>query len=154
MNNVSPQKIRQAALRLLARREHSAQELKQKLKSRTFAGEQVELVLEELREADYLSDQRAAEMIFRRCIEKKLGPKRIQLEMQQKGIDQSLVEQVLQANQDIDWLQLASIALAKKFNPEPAANDLPLMAKKQRYLIQRGFDFEVIQQALAAHPES
>ncbi|MCX4025419.1 regulatory protein RecX [Endozoicomonas sp. SM1973] len=152
MNNSSPQKIRQAALRLLARREHSAQELKQKLKSRTFAGEQVELVLEELREAGYLSDQRAAEMIFRRCIEKRLGLKRIQLEMQQKGIDQSLVEQVLKVNQDVDWLQLARAALAKKFNPEPS--DLVLIAKKQRYLIQRGFDFEIIQQALTTHSES
>ncbi|WP_163834978.1 regulatory protein RecX [Spartinivicinus ruber] len=154
MNNSSPHKIRQAALRLLARREHSTQELKQKLKMRSFIGEQVSVVLDSLSEEGYLSDQRAAESIFRRCVEKNLGPKRIQLEMQLKGIEQSMVEAVLEANQKIDWLQLAVAALAKKFNPVAEWSDVALIAKKQRYLIQRGFDYDIVQQALKTASES
>lgn len=148
MNNTSPQVIRQAALRLLARRDYSSQELKQKLKARSFCNEQIAAVLQKLTDDGYLSDLRAAEAIFRCCIAKGLGPKRIQLEMQLKGIEKDVVESVFTENTGVDWLQLAHDMLRKKFKQESIQAGLVMEAKKYRYLTQRGFDYDVIQEAL------
>ena len=148
MNDTSPQMIRQAALRLLARRDYSSQELNQKLTARSFDKEQIAVVLQKLIDDGYLSDQRAAEAIFRRSIAKGLGPKRIQMEMQLKGIDELVAESVLAENREVDWLQLAYGVLIKKFKQQSEQNDTALMAKKYRYLIQRGFEYDVVQEIL------
>ncbi|MDX1626605.1 MAG: RecX family transcriptional regulator, partial [Wenzhouxiangellaceae bacterium] len=50
--------IRESAIRLLARREHSRRELDRKLRQRGWDGEDVEIVLDELDEAGLQSDRR------------------------------------------------------------------------------------------------
>jgi regulatory protein len=75
---------------------------------------------------------------------------RIERELKEKGIEQDLIEQILQA--DIDWFELAYDCGLRKFN----SLDLSNYKEKQkgfRYLAYRGFSMDHIQFAIEHYLE-
>ena len=85
--------LRARALRLLARREHSRQELGRKLSAHAESPEALEFLLTDLEKRKQLSDERfAAERA--RVLSRKYGAARIRQDLKAKGIDRDLVDQV------------------------------------------------------------
>src|SRR5258706_10616286 len=87
----SPDKSNEAsaydkALGLLARREHSARELKSKLAQRGFGAEENSAALERLRSKDFQNDARFGEMLVRSRVEGGYGPRWIVAELRTHGI--------------------------------------------------------------------
>ena len=78
--------IRQTCLRLLAMREHSAQELRHKLQYRGFDTDLIERVLLEMHDSGWQDNERFAENYARQRILKGYGPLKIRYELQQRGI--------------------------------------------------------------------
>ncbi len=136
--------VRRAAMDLLARREHSRQELQRKL-ARRFAvdAEVIFSVINQLTQEGLQSDQRLAEALLRYRSNRGQGPLKIKAEMREKCIESDLIEQIFdEAN--IDWFDLALRVLEKRYG-DGSAVDASERAKRTRFLQQRGFSFDQIQ---------
>lgn len=137
---------RETALRLLGRREHARVELVRKLRGKGHAAELSARVVDELASEGLQSDARFAEGHARGRYERGYGPLRIRAELGDKGVDEALIEAALAAL-GADWTDAARAACRKRFGDAPAA-DARELARRQRFLGQRGFSRE--QSRLAA----
>ncbi|MFT6113505.1 MAG: regulatory protein [Oleispira sp.] len=147
---LSESQLRVAAIGLLSRREYSRHELYQKLVARAPSETYLLQLLDQLIKSGYQCDQRFAESFLRSRINRGLGIMRIERELKEKGIEQDLIEQILQA--DIDWFELAYDCGLRKFN----SLDLSNYKEKQkgfRYLAYRGFSMDHIQFAIEHYLE-
>ncbi len=160
--------LRARALRLLARREYSRQELASKLLCRpapkqirrdprdsftteSFVDEiyepptlaEVNALLDDLERRKMLSDDRYAEMRAR-LRAPRYGDSRLRQELTQKGIDRDTITAVL-AEQPDELARCREIWF-KKFGQLP--RDMSERAKQTRHLASRGFAMRVIQQVI------
>ncbi len=136
------------ALRLLARREHSSEELRGKLLVRGCEPDAVSATLAELARRGWQSDDRYARAAVSSGARKGHGPHRIRLQMQRAGVDASLTAEQL-ANEEVDWLQQAHKA-AEKYLRGKDSIDLKTKAKLQAFLLRRGFSSDHIRATLKA----
>ncbi len=137
--------IREAALRLLARREHSRFDLARKLASREFQRDAIDAELDELIAERLLSDERFAESYLWHRAQKGYGPLRIRAELQERGVDEEIIGVALAAA-EIDWFELAIEQRRKRFGVG-RAGDFKSLAKQKRFLSYRGFSGEQIRAA-------
>ncbi len=134
-----------AAMDLLARREHSRRELVSKLERR-FVPDVVAATVDTLADEGLQSDQRFAEAYLRQRSERGYGPLRIRQEMRQRGVSDQLITEA-EAACEVDWYALLERVAKRKFgDAEPA--DLSEKAKRQRFLMYRGFSTEQIRDVL------
>ena len=138
--------ILHSAIHLLSRREHSKKELVQKLKTKEYSLEDIEPVVEHLIAKDYLSDERFADSVFRYRLSRGFGWRYIQNELQQKGVNASLIKE-LGNNQQIDWYLQAELAYNKRFSGKEI-KDQKDKAKRIRFLQYRGFSIDEIMAVL------
>jgi len=161
--------LRARALRLLARREYSRQELAAKLLSKpaprpikrhpgntrdvfeTVLAEayeppsesEVQTLLDDLERRKMLSDDRYAEMRIR-LRAPRYGNTRLQQELTQKGIDRDTIAAVL--SEQPDELTRCRELWLKKFGQAP--RDMNERMKQTRHLASRGFAMRTIQQVI------
>lgn len=133
------------ALKLLARREHSARELTRKLKARGLSEEDSRAAVEHATTEGWQSDSRFAEMLVRSRVAQGYGPVRIEAELEVAGVPGDQVRASLEAA-GVDWREQAREAHAKKFGTPPKSS--AERAKQYRYLQGRGFDSSQIGAAL------
>jgi regulatory protein len=144
-----PAAARNRALRLLARREHTARELKHKLELRGFDEERASEAVDLLTKAGWQSDARYVESFVRNRIQQACGPLRIEAELEAAGVTRELIRETL-ASAEVDWKELAAAVWARKFGTPPrGASD---WQKQYRYLAGRGFDPSQIRAALKGEP--
>lgn len=135
------------ALKLLARREHSARELKRKLAARGVSDDDAAAAVEHAMAANWQSDARYAGMLVRTRIAGGYGPVRIEAELAVAGVPSEQIRAALD-EAAVDWRELAVEVHAKKFGRAPKSS--AERAKQYRYLQGRGFDAEQISAALKA----
>ena len=128
---------------LLARREHSQRELRDKLKRRFPDPDLVMQELERLREEHLQSDTRFAVSFARQRVLRGQGPLRIRQEMRQRGLGDSEISDAI-ASLDVNWFDLAAEVLEKKFGGLPV-EDIKERARRQRFMQYRGFSLEHFQ---------
>ena len=131
---------------LLARREHSRKELAYKLAGRGFGHEEITETLDALEAERLLSDARFAESYVRSRSARGFGPLRIRLELQERGVDEALIEQYI-AEAEEDWTELARAQHRKRFGSQRPA-DFNERAKQARFLQGRGFPSDIIHRVL------
>jgi regulatory protein len=136
----------QKAVELLARREHSQHELRNKLFARGFAEHEIDAALQTLVEKDLQSDERFTEAWISARVQRGHGPYRITAELKQHGVDEHLIDRTMRT-MDIDWFDHALNVYRKKYGQSPVS-DYQDKAKRSRFLQQRGFSSEHIQHAL------
>ena len=147
---INKKKSKQTALHcgvgLLARREHSAFELRQKLESREFDSDDIEKAIERLLEKDYLSDTRYAQSTCRHRANRGYGWRYIANELKQKGVCSTIVQK-FQKNCEIDWYLQAELAYNKRFSDIRVKDPKSIQkekAKRIRFLQYRGFSTDEI----------
>lgn len=133
------------ALKLLARREHSARELKRKLQARGISGEDADSAVAHATAEGWQSNPRYAGMLVRTRIAGGYGPVRIQSELEVAGVPGDEIRAALDGA-DVDWSALAAQVHAKKFGAPPRTS--AERARQYRYLQGRGFDGGQISAAL------
>ncbi|WP_315981322.1 regulatory protein RecX [Aliamphritea spongicola] len=126
--------IKNAALGLLARREHSVKELMTKLVARCADEDMLDNVIFSLQESGYVSDQRFVESFCARGYIRVLVLK-IQFDMRDKGISSDMLDLAMQ-EQEIDWFAQALDVYRRKFRSEESF-DAKGYAKRMRYMMQR-----------------
>jgi len=146
--------LRQQALKLLARREHSRAELAQKL-SATAAKEDIATVLDQLETDGLLSDQRMA-AAYLRGHAARFGLAKLRMNLRAKGVSEELIEQCLAQGVEGDAVadseeERALDVWRRKFSGPPA--DPRAWAQQARFLQSRGFASDVIRKTLKAIAE-
>jgi len=136
------------ALGLLARREHSARELKSKLARRGFDADENAAALERLQSKDFQNDSRFGEMLVRSRIEGGYGPRWIVAELRTHGIGEEEAAALVAAAEP-DWPELIRRQLRRRYGGKPAAT-LAERSKRTAFLLRRGFDASTVKLAMGA----
>ena len=127
----------QAALGLLARREHSAHELRRKLLDKGHPPAEVATVVSDLVRDKLLSDERFTEMYVHVRTSKGYGPLHIGAALRERGVSKELIAQFVDGN-DVAWRKRAAEARLKRFGHTLPAN-FAERARQARFLGARGF---------------
>jgi len=132
-----------SAIYSLAMREHSRQEIYNKLKTKVVSeGVDLDALLDELEQNNYLNDERFTESFIRSRAGRGQGALKISNELRQRGISTALIAPAMQAA-NIDWFELASEQREKKFGGNQP-KDFKEKARQMRFLSGRGFDSEIV----------
>lgn len=129
-------------MNLLARREHSASELLQKLKKREHAEDDILKAIAELQADNLQSDARFTESFVNQRVNAGNGPIKIRHELRQKGVDEELVDAYLEPFQG-GWSERMSELRMRKFGVE-IPDEYVLKMKQARFLQNRGFSPESV----------
>lgn len=138
--------INHSITRLLARREHSQQELIFKLTQKGFDEKSVRTQLKLFVEKDVQSDRRFTESFIRSKAQKGVGWGRIEMELQRHNISQETVSQA-EVEADVDFYQVAAQVYEKKYALKPY-KDWQEKQKRMRFMQYRGFNTDQIQYVL------
>ena len=130
------------ALDILSRREHSAHELKLKLHKKFEAISEIEEVIIRLENNNLLNDFRFAETYARIRKRKGFGPNKIHYELTNKGIKESISNEIILAEDS--WEDAALKAFRKKYK-DGIAEDTKERLKQKNFLHNRGFGFKEIE---------
>ena len=149
---LATREARAHATRLLARREHSRQELRAKLAARGHEAHAIDAALAELASRGLQSDARFVEGFVRSALARGQGELKIRAALRQRGIDDGLASPHL-ALDDAQWSERAAKALRKRFGAAPPS-DCAERARQARFLAGRGFPSAVALRAIAARPAS
>lgn len=144
--------VEAAAVRLLARREHSVEELSRKLQGKGHAAATVETVVAKLRDKKLVSDDRYSASLVHHRAQRGQGPIRIRAELRQQGITDESIETQLKTS-DLDWHAIAAITRQRRFGAA-LPRSMPERAKQTRFLQYRGFSSDQIRTALKSDKES
>jgi regulatory protein len=136
-----------AAVRLLARREHSTRDLTRKLQGKGHSADVVERVVTKLSDKKLVSDERFAASFVAHHARRGHGPIRIRAELRQQGATDAVIEAAL-ARSGFDWERIAAEARLRKFGTEPPVS-LAERAKQARFLQYRGFSTDQLRGALS-----
>ncbi len=139
-------KAKTSAMASLAMREHSVLELQHKLLRKNFPEDIVLSVVSELQQQNLLSNERFAEVYWRQRAEKGFGPVKIRHELQQKGLEDTTIQQGLLAA-EVNFEALIQRVYQKKYHNKPC-QDLKEKAKRQGFLYRRGFTADAIRSVL------
>lgn len=144
------QQCRRWAMNALARREYSVLELRTKLKNKGCEEKLVADTVTQLVDDGLVSDSRFAEGVIRYRRKRGLGPVRITLELQEKGVSEGIIDQWMD-RKNPHWLKAAEAAREKKFGSSyPDGYDERV--RQAKFLQYRGFSFDQIDYALS-YPE-
>ncbi len=134
-------KAKQKAAELLARREHSRFELSTKLQQRQFSHDTIRTALDEYQHLDLLNDRRFAEMWVRNRIRRKAeGPMKLKAALKNKGVDNTIIEDIIKREYDIDMQQIALEQATEKIIKKSKGD----RDKFIRMLLGRGFSLKQI----------
>ena len=136
------------AVRYLSNREYSRRELRSKLLVKQFTLKDINTALDSLAEKGYQSDERFAEMFLTSRVSRGNGPFKIKIELSQRGIAETVIEQLFD-NSAIDWLEQARKLRQKKFGMQ-LPKDIKSLSKQVRYLRNKGFCQQHVDAALSA----
>jgi len=142
MNSELLSSIYNKALDILSRREHSASELKLKLLKKFEAISEIETVIVRLEKNNLLNDFRFAETYIRIRKRKGFGPKKICYELINKGIKESISNELIST--EGDWGDVALKAFKKKYKNGISEN-IKERLKQKSFLQNRGFSFKEIE---------
>ena len=140
--------IKQRAFLYLGRRQHSASELRIKLKQKGYETELINKVLDDLKNKNYLDDTEFAKMFVEEKIKLKLwGEQKLRSELIKRGIKSDIISDVLRSIiSEGDQVNNALILASKKYDTlKNRKLDKDVIKKKLiTFLNSRGYNFDVI----------
>lgn len=172
------QQVFEKALNFISYRPRSCREVEMRLRQKGSSREEVEAVMERLRDRRYLDDREFARFwVQNRMAFSPRGPRLLRSELRQKGVDVAIVDEILaeqaqaQADQAEREAELKAFSKETQYNQEdePAAgsdlaNALELARKRSRsysnldeqtakrrlsaFLMRRGYDYSVARDVL------
>lgn len=135
------QEIKDKSFNLLSYRERSINELKKRLIKKGYHEKDVCKVITRLKELDYLNDERFAEnWIKYRIKHKPRGRNLLKKELMAKGVDQRLINRVLDKLLSEDIEKELAFSLAAKWLRSHSLD----IVKLKRYLYNKGFTADII----------
>jgi regulatory protein len=145
-------RAKQQAYRLLAYRNRTSSELRDRLQRRGYTLAIIDEVLRQLASDGYLDDHRLAlDWARYRLQAKPLGRRRLASELRRRGVPSESVEEVLrEVYQEFDEVKLAERAARKRLGTGGLPRSPRDRQRYVRHLLSLGFDTETVASALAA----
>jgi regulatory protein len=140
-------KAYQVALRFLSYRPRSEAEIRTRLKRDDTSEERIDRIIEKLRDEGQLDDRRFADMYAEsKMLRKPIGAMRLRRELQQKGIDDTIIRSVeLRYCNDEAELENARSLARRKLGIDRSTDPLKRKRRLTDHLLRRGFKFDIIQ---------
>jgi regulatory protein len=137
-------------LKLLARRELSEAQVRQRLARRGHEAESIDAAVARLRAERALDDGRVAEAIARTAVAvKRRGRLRVAREIESAGISRAAAKRAVDAVYgDVDEEALLEAALAKRLRSATDVRDDKVRLRLYRYLVGQGFAADRVMAAL------
>jgi len=145
------EKFYNKALEFLSYRTRSEKEVRDKLKTKQAEPGIIEKVISKLKEKRFINDEEfARQWIENRNRFKPRSLRLIKLELRQKGIEEEIVEKVIQ---DLDFNSESELEQAKKLVEKriDKVRDLPkqeIYQKLGRFLASKGFNWDTVKKAI------
>jgi regulatory protein len=139
----------EVGVRLIARRAHSAAEVRRKLDRRGYRDPDVEEALDRLRGAGYLSDEEFARGYVRRR-SRSLGPLAISAELGARGVDREVAASAVARLSPTIQVRAAHRIARRLAGHTRSASYRELLGDVGAKLLRRGFPMDVARQACRA----
>ena len=136
--------LRQQAIKLLARREHTRVELARKLAG-LGTQEEIDAVLADMEASQLQSDDRTAEN-YLRSNASRLGASRLRHTLKTRGVAPELIDEQLAQADLPEEIERARAAWGRKFSAAPA--NPKEWARQARFMQSRGFASDIIRKLL------
>ena len=134
------------ALRYLAPRPRSCDEIRQQLKKKETDSTIIDEVLERLKNLNYVNDHEFARYWIRNRGEfNPRGTRALRYELRQKGVDNLIIDEVLA---DLEPLELAKRAAEKKLRSLRGKDNQTIRTKLGGFLARRGFEYSIVRDVL------
>lgn len=148
----------QRALGLLVRREHSATELKRKLRGKGVEVNELDSALETLQRQGFQDDRRYAEALVRSRALAGQGPVRIRAELRMNGVPAADVDAAFEAAEGggVVWAEVAgrvAMRFAAALRTARGPEGLKQRHRAIAFLLRRGFSQDQARQALAVRAD-
>jgi regulatory protein len=139
-------------LKMLARRELSEAQIRQRLARREHAPEAIEEAVTRLKAERAIDDVRVAEAIARtETTVKRRGKLRVRLQIERAGIASATARRAIdEVFGDVDETELIEAALGKRLRGGGPISDDREFRRLYRYLIGQGFDADRVMKLLLA----
>lgn len=129
---------------LLAMRDHSEKNLRQKLTARNYDDAEIDAAIDKLKQHNYLNDAETCARLFESLYgEEKLSVKQICMKLVQRGYDSDFVQNLVPADTHEHEYNAALKIATKKFAGKNSA-DIKFKQKLWQHLAAKGFSSEVI----------
>ncbi|MCF7918258.1 recombination regulator RecX [Candidatus Gracilibacteria bacterium] len=147
--------IRNYLFRILARREYSFYELRNKLCTKfPNKSDDIEIVLKEFQEKGWASDERFCETFIRsKVLTNKWGSRRLLMKLKEKGIEKDIalakIEEIFPSDQQEEVLrELISKKREEIRKKGKTKNEYELRQKILAYLVGKGFDLDIVKKSI------
>lgn len=145
----TPEVAKQKIAAFCAYQERCQQEVRNRLYERGIFGDQAEELISWLISEGFLNEERFAKAFaggkFRM---KKWGRLKIQRELKIKKVSPNCIKSGLKEIDEDEYFQALSLVLERKANQLKESDDFKRRYKLQQYLIGRGFEQDIVQDAL------
>ena len=133
-----------------AYQERCMQEIENKLFDWGFYGEQQDNLIADLISNNYLNEERfASAYVSGKTRIKKWGRVKIKINLKQKRISDYSINKAFKEIDESEYLERLNYLTEKKFNQVKGKNKWDKKAKMQRYLISKGYENQLVFEALS-----
>jgi len=145
--------VKQSALNYLARRQHSKNEIKTKLRQKKFSLELIEQTLNDLEQNNYVDDHSFARLFTDEKVKaKNWGKNKIKSELIKRGVSSRVIADVIEEKFSNDLeiesgLELARKKLKKLINRR--LDQKKIQTSIYSFLVSRGYDYDLCKQIYA-----
>lgn len=150
---ISKEQALQKAKHYCGYQERSHYEVREKLYALGMHKQQVEELISQLIEENYLNEERfAIEFAGGKFRMKQWGRVKIKYELKQKRVSEYCIKKALKQIDEDDYLKTLNTLAKKKWNSikGDGVNHFVKMSKTTTYLMQKGFETDLIQSAIAS----
>ena len=124
-------------------------EIKDKLHSYGLRKKEAEEIIAELIENNYLNEERfAVQFAGGKFRMKQWGRKKIQYELQQKGVNSFIIQIALKEIDEEEYLETLQKLAQTKWNALNVENNLLRQSKTNAWLLQKGYEQRLISQVI------
>lgn len=135
-----------AALNLIARKSVCRKMVEDLLKEKKYDSDITDAVCTELESLGYIDDYSYASLFVEYATEKLWGERKIRYELGAKGIERSIIEEVIENVGVASCDTLAQVIMDKYRGLD--LEDIRIKHRIQRFMLSRGFDFSKINEAI------
>ena len=146
---------KEAAFRLLAVRSHSEFEMKCKLRQRGIKATIIQAVINDLKRLEFINDEAFAAAFVQNLLQRKpSGKLLIKAELRKNGIQESVIDRVIEkVFSEKNLIEMAESAARKWLASHSTRSEKEQAMRLGRYLYQRGFSWDVIEEVIGANSE-
>ncbi len=138
-------KAKKTAYNLLSVRSRSEKELIKRLTQKSFSQKVIRKIVHELKKTDLLNDAKFSEDWIQSKLKKGFGPKRITLELREKGVSYSvIIKELKKSLKNYSESSIIQELIRKRIQQYRKLEKTVMQRRLYGYLLRRGFSSDVI----------